>query len=52
MNYCDTPHFKNVSKVSKFTSDVSFQGLMCGFLDLVAAGIAGHLGVCFVCPDG
>lgn len=28
MNYCDTPQFKNVSKISKFTSDVSFQYLM------------------------
>lgn len=27
MNYCDTPQFKNVSKISKFTSDVSFQYL-------------------------
>ncbi|XP_023785044.1 nebulin-related-anchoring protein [Cyanistes caeruleus] len=25
MNYCDTPQFKNMSKISKFTSDVSFQ---------------------------
>uniref|UniRef100_A0A8B9UJ56 Nebulin related anchoring protein n=1 Tax=Anas zonorhyncha TaxID=75864 RepID=A0A8B9UJ56_9AVES len=25
INYCDTPQFKNVSKISKYTSDVSFQ---------------------------
>lgn len=46
MNYCDTPQFKNVSKISKFTSDVSFQYLMCGLLNLVAAGITNHLCVC------
>ncbi|PKU28146.1 hypothetical protein llap_21550 [Limosa lapponica baueri] len=23
MNYCETPQFKNVSKISKFTSDIS-----------------------------
>uniref|UniRef100_A0A8C0V7J3 Nebulin related anchoring protein n=1 Tax=Cyanistes caeruleus TaxID=156563 RepID=A0A8C0V7J3_CYACU len=30
MNYCDTPQFKNMSKISKFTSDVSFQFFMKG----------------------
>ncbi|NXC16869.1 NRAP protein, partial [Corythaeola cristata] len=25
MNYCDTPQFKNVSKISKFTSDVKYK---------------------------
>lgn len=43
MNYCDTPQFKNMSKISKFTSDVSFQYLVCGLFALVAAGITGHL---------
>lgn len=46
MNYCDTPQFKNVSKISKFTSDVSFQYLECGLLALVAAGITGQPCVC------
>lgn len=47
MNYCDTPQFKNVSKISKFTSDVSFRYIVCGFLKLVAAGVANCLCVCF-----
>ncbi|XP_065528358.1 nebulin-related-anchoring protein isoform X3 [Lathamus discolor] len=25
MNYCDTPQFKNVSKISKFTSDIAYK---------------------------
>lgn len=28
INYCDTPQFKSVSKISKYTSDVSFQCLL------------------------
>lgn len=43
MNYCDTPQFKNISKTSKFTSDVSFQYLVCGLLAPIAAGLTAHL---------
>jgi len=28
INYCETPQFKNVSKIAKYTSDVSASSMM------------------------
>ena len=40
INYCETPQFRNVSKISKFTSDVSYYlSTFCGLSFCVSRGM-------------